>query len=175
MADLSKFETEPKLQLLDEIKGARCVMLGSPVASEHMQPMAPQIDKTAIKTVEEGGATAIYFFSDNTSDLGKAVIKNPGARVMATHIGSDYQACVEGTIYPVTNDPALIERFWNPIAASWYPGGKTDSKMLMLKFVPITAAVWASTGNPLKFVYETAKANLTDTLPDVGKSKIISA
>lgn len=175
MADLSKFETEPKLQLLKEIKGARCVMLGSPVASEHMQPMAPQIDKQTVKTVEEGGDSVIYFFSDNTSDLGKAIMKNPGARVMATHIGSDYQACVEGAIYPVLNDPTLIERFWNPIAASWYPDGKGDPKMLMLKFVPITAAVWASTGNPFKFAYETAKANITDTLPDVGRSKIIAA
>jgi general stress protein 26 len=69
----------------------------------------------------------------------------------------------------------LIDRFWNSIVASWYPDGKTDSKMLMLKFVPLTAGVWASTGNPLKFAYETAKANLTDTLPDVGDSKVISA
>lgn len=175
MADLSKFETEPKLQLINELKGARCVMLGSPNASEHMQPMAPQIDKQTIKTVEEGGASVIYFFSDNRSDLGRAVLDNPGAHVMATHIGGDYQACVEGAIYPVANAPALIERFWNPVAASWYPGGKDDAKMLMLKFVPLTAGVWASTGNPLKFAYETAKANLTDTLPDVGKSKIIAA
>lgn len=175
MADLSKFETEPRIQLLEELKSARCVMLGSPNSSEHMQPMATQIDKQTIETAEQGGSSAIYFFSDNTSDLGKAVLSDPGATVMATHIGKDYQACIEGTLYPVTDDAAPIERFWNPIAASWYPGGKDDPKMLMLKFVPITAGVWASTGNPLKFVYETAKANLTDTLPDVGKSKIIAA
>jgi len=175
MADLSKFETEPKLQLLEELKGARCVMLGSPDANEHMQPMSPQIDKKTLEMVKDGGPSIIYFFSDNTSDLGKAVIDNPGARVMATHIDGDYQACVEGAIYPVETDTALIDRFWNSIVASWYPGGKTDSKMLMLKFVPITAGVWASTGNPLKFAYETAKANLTDTLPDVGKSKVITA
>jgi len=175
MADLSKFESEPKLQLLEEIKGERCVMLGSPDADEHMQPMSPQIDKDTLKTVEDGGHSVIYFYSDNTSDLGKAVIANPGARVMATHIGKDYQACIEGALYPITGDAALIERFWNPVAGSWYPDGKDDPKMLMLKFVPITAGVWASTGNPLKFVYETAKANMTDTMPDVGKSKIIDA
>ena len=91
------------------------------------------------------------------SDLGKAVLSQPGATVMATHIGKEYQACIEGALYPADDDSALIDRFWNPIAASWYPGGKGDPKMLMLKFV-----------------YEMAKANLTDTLPDVGKSKIIT-
>jgi general stress protein 26 len=175
MADLSKFESAPKLQLLTEIKGARCVMLGSPVSSEHMQPMSPQIDKETLETVKKGGGSVIYFYSDNTSDLGKAVINNPGARVTATHIGCDYQASVEGALFPVEDDPDLIDRFWNPIVASWYPGGKTDDKMLMLKFVPIIASIWASTANPIKFVYETTKANLTDTLPNVGKNKTIAA
>jgi general stress protein 26 len=175
MADLSKFESNPQLQLLEEIKDARCVMLGSPNRDEHMQPMSPQIDDAIIETVENGGPSVIYFYSDNTSDLGKAVLANPGTRVMATHIEDDYQACVEGALFAVDHDEALIDRFWNSIVASWYPGGKTDPKMLMLKFIPTSAGVWASTGNPLKFIYETTKANLTDSLPDVGKSKVISA
>ncbi len=29
MADLSKFETEPRIQLLEELKGVRYVMLGA--------------------------------------------------------------------------------------------------------------------------------------------------
>lgn len=175
MANLETFETDPQTQLLEQIKGARCVMLGSPNASEHMQPMAPQIDTQSIETVEQGGNAVIYFFSDNTSDLGKAVLAQPGATVRACHIDSDYQACIDGEIYPVEQDGALIERFWNPIVASWYPGGQDDPKMLMLRFEPRNAGVWASTGNPVKFVYETAKANLTDSLPDVGKSKVIPA
>ncbi|MGB6231293.1 MAG: pyridoxamine 5'-phosphate oxidase family protein [Litorimonas sp.] len=173
MADLKDFETRPRVQLLEEIKGARCVMLGSPSADEHMQPMAPQIDKASIESVAAGEDSVIYFFSDNMSDLGRAVLAQPGARVMATHIGKDYQACVEGALSPASDPAALIERFWNPIAASWYPGGQDDPKMLMLEFRPVEAAVWASTGNPLKFVFETAKANLTDTRPDLGKSKVI--
>lgn len=175
MADLSKFETNPQTQLLEEIKGERCVMLGSPNPSEHMQPMSPQIDQAMIDVVERGGPSIIYFYSDRTSDLGKAVLDNPGTMVRACHIGSDYQACLEGEIYPIEATRDLIERFWNPIVASWYPEGQDDPKMLMLRFDIDNAAVWASTGNPLKFVYETAKANLTDTQPDVGKSKVIAA
>ena len=171
MASLAKFETEPRTQLLSEIKGARCVMLGSPNESELPQPMAPQIDESMIERA--AGDAVIYFFSDNTSDLGKAVLANPGATVTATHIDTDYQAALRGSIREATT-PELVERFWNPIAASWYPGGKDDPKLIMLEFRPETAAIWASSGNPLKFLYETAKANLTDTLPDVGKSKVVT-
>ena len=112
MADLKKFENDPKTQLLEELKDARCVMLGSPNAGEHMQPMSPQIDDDLI----EHHLGTIYFYSDNTSDLGKAVLAGNGL-VMLTYMTKDYQACVRGRLYPTT-DMSLVERFWNPIVAS---------------------------------------------------------
>lgn len=162
MADLKDFKENPQKQLLEHLKDARCVMLGSPNPGEHMQPMAPQLDDDMI----ENDSGAIYFFSDRTSDLGKAVL-NMDNDVMMTYMEKDYQACVRGRLFPNTN-PAVIDRFWNSIVASWYPGGKTDPKMLVLRFEMEDAALWASTGNPIKFFYETTKANMTDTLPDVG-------
>ena len=175
MANLSKFETDPRTQLIEELKGARCVMLGSPNPDEHLQPMSPQIDSDTIEAVKAGDEAAIYFFSDNTSDLGRAVIASSGATVEAVHIDKDYQASIKGRIEVVERDAGLIDRFWNPIVASWYPGGQDDPKMLMLRFTPDVASIWASTGNPLKFFYETTKANLTDTQPDVGGHKVIAA
>lgn len=163
MADLKDFKENPQQHLLEQLEDARCVMLGSPNPAEHMQPMSPLLDNELIKN-QPG---TIYFFSDNTSDLGKAVLADSGP-VMMTYMTKDYQACVRGHLHANTN-AALIERFWNPIAASWYPGGKTDPKMLILRFEMEDAALWASTGNPLKFLYETTKANMTDTMPDVGE------
>jgi general stress protein 26 len=160
MANLKKFEENPQRQLLEEIKGARCVMLGSPVPDAHMQPMAPQVD-------EDAGV--IYFYSDNTSELGQAIMARP-ASVHLCHIDKDYQACVKGMLTP-HNDAAIIEKFWNPVVEAWYPGGKTDPKMLMLKFEPKDAAVWASDKSTIGFLYEVAKANLTGTTPDMGKTK----
>ncbi|WP_427453204.1 pyridoxamine 5'-phosphate oxidase family protein [Litorimonas sp. WD9-15] len=162
MADLKEFKENPQKQLLEQIKEARCVMLGSPNPSEHMQPMSPQLDDDIIENYPGN----IYFYSDNTSDLGKAVLADNGP-VMLTYMTKDYQACVRGRLYPITN-MQLIERFWNPIVASWYPGGKTDPKMMMLRFEMEDAALWASTDSTLKFLYETTKANITDTLPDIG-------
>jgi len=162
MADLKKFDENPQQQLLEEIKGARCVMLGSPDHDQHMQPMAPQVDLDA---------GVIYFYSDNTSELGSTIMARP-ASVHMCHIEKDYQACVKGMLSP-HNDPATIEKFWNPMVDAWYPGGKTDPKMLMLKFEPHDAAVWASDKSSIGFMFEVAKANIKGEMPDMGKSKEI--
>ncbi len=162
MADLKKFDTDPQRQLLSEIKSARCVMLGSPDHDAHMQPMAPQVDLDA---------GIIYFYSDNTSELGSKILARPGS-VHLCHIEDDYQACVRGMLSP-HSDPATIDKFWSPMVEAWYPGGKTVPKMLMLKFEPDHAAVWASDKSTIGFMFEVAKANITGKTPEVGKTKEI--
>lgn len=162
MADLKKFEKNPQKQLLEEIKGERCVMLGSPVPGAHMQPMSPQVD------VDSG---LIYFYSDNTSEPGAAILNQP-ATVHMCQIEKDYQACVKGKLSPHT-DTGTIEKFWSPMVDAWYPGGQTDPKMLMLKFEPIDAKIWASDKSVLGVMYEAAKASMTNELPDIGKTKSV--
>ncbi|MGE6698901.1 pyridoxamine 5'-phosphate oxidase family protein [Hyphomonas sp. NPDC076900] len=160
MANLKKFEQNPQRQLLEEIKGSRCVMLGSPDHDQHMQPMAPQVD-------EEAGI--IYFYSDKTSELGQTVLKSPGM-VHMCHIDKDYQACVRGELAP-HHDKSTVEKFWGPVVDAWYPGGTEDPKLMMLKFVPHDAALWASDKSALGVFFEVAKANIKDEQPDLGKSK----
>lgn len=162
MANLKKFEKNPQRQLLEELKGTHCVMLGSPDHNQHMQPMSPQVD-------EEAGV--IYFYSDNTSELGKSVLNSPGM-VHMCHIESDYQACVRGELRP-HHDKATIDKFWGPTVDAWYPGGKTDPKMLMLKFAPHDAAIWASDKSTIGVMFEVAKANTKDETPDLGKTRTV--
>lgn len=163
MPSLKKFVDNPQAQLLAEIKDARCVMLGSPAQDKHMQPMSPQVDEDA---------QVIYFYSDRFSDLGKAVSENP-SYVHFCHIDDDYQASVKGYL-ETHHETSTVEKYWSPIVAAWYPGGKSDPKLLMLKFTPENAAVWASDKSAIGFVYEIAKANLTHEMPNIGASKEIN-
>ena len=173
MASTQDAKRTPRVQFLEQIKGARCVMLGSPDPSQHLQPMSPQIDDALVEQAKTGGEAVIYFYSDNTSELGRTVLDQPGGEVRLTFQDSDYQVSALGTLDPAT-DAALVERFWSVHAAAWYPGGQDDPKMLMLKFTLTGAQVWASTANPAKYIYEVTKANLTDTLPDIGTSEAVA-
>ena len=173
MASTNDARQHPKRQFLEQIKGARCVMLGSPNASQHLQPMSPQIDDAVIEAVEGGGEAVIYFYADNTSDLGEAVIAQPGEEVRLTFQDSDYQVSARGRLDDVTS-PELVDRFWSVHAAAWYPEDQQDPKMQMLRFTLTDAQVWASTANPAKYLYEVTKANLTDTLPDIGTSEAVA-
>lgn len=162
MADLDKFAENPQDQLMDELSDARCVMLGSTDADHHMQPMTPQVDEDA---------QIIYFFSDRFSELGKRIAMHPG-EVELVHLTKDYQASVKGRL-SAHYDKEIVDRFWSPVVEAWYPEGKEDTKLMMLKFIPSQAALWASDANPISFMYKIAKANIQNEEPDLGDMKTV--
>ena len=79
----------------------------------------------------------------------------------------EFQACIGGELREQF-DKAKLEQFWNAHIAAWYPDGKDDPELTMLCFEPHDADVWISKAGPVRYAYETAKANATKSVPDVG-------
>ena len=82
-------------------------------------------------------------------------------------------ACVSGDLSEQP-DKDRIDRFWNPVVAAWFPEGKDDPHLTLLRMIPDDAQVWVSHANPIRFGFEVAKANLTKTLPNMGDSTHIN-
>ena len=56
-------------------------------------------------------------------------------------------AAVEGDL-SVCHDNDVLDRLWNPFVAAWYPGGKDDPNLTLLKMEIGDARVWLN-GNSL--------------------------
>jgi general stress protein 26 len=156
MTDIEKTKTDPITQLWDELDKVRAVMLGSPDHSHHMQPMAPQ----SAREDQE-----IWFYTRKDSDIAKAAMSGGAAHMCL--FTDDYQACVDGDLQ-TTYSKDHIDRYWSSLVEAWFPGGKADPELTMLRFQPASAAIWASTGSTLRFGWEMAKAITTGEEPDVG-------
>lgn len=117
------------------LKSDMTVMLGlCSVQEGHAQPMTAQI---------EDGATGgpIWFFTAIDVSLVKAMGESHAAAAQFASKGHDLFASVQGTL-TVDNDRATIDRLWNRFVAAWYPGGKDDPKLTLLRFDPTHAHVW---------------------------------
>ncbi len=104
------------------------------VEEGHAQPMTALVDG-------DGDAGPIWIFSAQDVALVRAL---GGRRPAVMHFvskGHDLFASVHGGL-EVDNDPAAIERLWNPFVAAWYEGGKQDPKLRLLRFDPGHAQVW---------------------------------
>ncbi|MGH6908734.1 MAG: pyridoxamine 5'-phosphate oxidase family protein [Phenylobacterium sp.] len=129
-------------------------MLGMMDSGHHFQPMTAFVEEEARQ---------IWFFTRKETDLAQAATGGLAMFVIQT---GDLQACLGGRL-SAAFDRTRMDKYWNSVVAAWYPGGKDDPNLTMLRLDLEDAEVWIS-ANPVKFAWEIAKANATHTTPDAG-------
>ena len=113
------------------IEHDRTVMLGC--TGVHARPMTAQI---------QDGRGPVWFFTARENDLAEAVrTRGKEGVFMLTSKGHEVFATVGGTLVQ-DNDPAMIDRLWNPFVAAWFKKGKEDPTLRLLRFDPTVAEIW---------------------------------
>lgn len=116
------------------------VMLGvDGVDDGRAQPMTAQL-------LDEDGY--IYFFTTKNNGLVQNMHQN--SRAIATFVskGHDLFATLNGTLEE-ERSRAKVDQLWNPHVAAWYPGGKDDPDLLLIRLDPETAQIWLNENNIL--------------------------
>jgi general stress protein 26 len=115
------------------LESDKTVMLGVDGAEDgHTRPMTAQ--------VPEHNAP-IWFFTTRDNALVQRAGKN--ARAIATFASKGHElfAALQGTL---SEDPSrsVVDRLWNRSVAAWYPGGKDDPTLALLRFDAERAEIW---------------------------------
>ena len=107
------------------------IMMKLDASREHSEPMTAQLDRDAHH--------AIWFYCSQDNRIAA------GGPVMGQFVakGHDVFACLAGNI-AVEEDRAVFEKHWSNQVEAWFPGGKTDPKVMMLRFDIADAEVWTS-------------------------------
>jgi general stress protein 26 len=112
----------------------------------------------------------VYFFTQHPSPKTDDVAHDPHVNVAyadgASHVS------LTGTA-TVTRDAALIDRYWNPWAESWFDGGRDDPAVALLKVDATSIEFWHIDKPAVVRAVEVAKALITKQAPDVGEAKTV--
>lgn len=111
------------------LKHSPFIMIGLDDTPDHSQPMTAQ-------TLEDR-QNRLWFFTSRDNRL--AV----GGAAMAQFVskGHDFFACLHG-ILSADEDRAMVDRLWSKQVEAWFPGGKDDPKLLLLRYDVESAEFW---------------------------------
>lgn len=162
MASDNHNQAEMQDRLWKEIAKGRTGMLGlvGDAHTQHFQPM------TAFAEAETGD---IWFFTRRDTDLARAVAEGAEAMYVIQTKDQELHACIGGRL-TLSHDQVRIDKYWNAVVAAWYPNGKDDPQLTLLRLDARDAQVWLSEAGPVKFAYEITKANVTHKQPDLGET-----
>lgn len=110
----------------------RTVMLGATGVSP--RPMT---------ALAEDQRAPLWFFTASDTELAQSLEGSRGHVATATFASKDHElfASISGHVV-IDNDPAVIDRLWNPFIAAWFEGGKDDPKLRLLRMDAGEAQVW---------------------------------
>jgi general stress protein 26 len=120
-----------KHDLWKKLADSPFLMIGLSDTHQHHIPLTAQLDEDQVDT--------LFFFVAKDNRL------TPGGPAMAQFVGKghDYFACLDGTVR-VDNDFAQIEKLWSPQVEAWFPDGKDDPNLALLRFDIDSAELWES-------------------------------
>jgi len=127
-------ERQFEAKLWDHLESDRTIMLGLVGdTAGHSRPMTALLDKQT--------PGVVWFFTATDNVLAQQAAAPTAAFGAFSSKGHDLFATLSGTVQTVL-DRDVIDRLWNPFIAAWYPDGKNDPKLILLRFVPDEAEIW---------------------------------
>jgi general stress protein 26 len=116
-----------------ELGQLRTGMLGLATENEgHAQPMTAHF---------EGERGPLWFYAHAASRIVAAARQGHAAVFHYVGPGHDLYACVHGEIV-VSADEGAIARYWSEEVGRWYPAGRRDPDLALLRFTPSSAQIW---------------------------------
>lgn len=132
MGDIAVANLDPKQLKTDmwkRMEGSPFVMVGPADGSTHSEPLAVQLDKDQVDTL------FLFIGKDNrVADKGKLMLQFVSK-------GHDFFACLMGQCR-IDNDRAMIDKLWNKRIEAWFPGGKDDPNLALLRVDIESAELW---------------------------------
>jgi len=112
----------------------------------------------------------LWFFTQHPSSKTEEIAASPQVNV-AFESGKGWVS-IAGTA-ELVQDAAKIDELWNTRAAAWFPEGKDDPTVALIKVHAHTAEYWSIDDPKVVGLFKVLKAAATGGQPDIGENKTI--
>jgi general stress protein 26 len=128
MAENKDSPQEIAAKFTGKLKDSPFIMIGL-IDGNHAEPMTARLDEQQPNT--------IFVFAGQDNRIAK------GGEAMAQFVGKGHDsfASLKGTVIP-DNDRTQIDKLWDNQIDAWFPGGKDDPNLVLLRFDVTSAELW---------------------------------
>lgn len=136
----------------------------APGGALHARPM---------HAIPERGDREILFFTKVAGGKSHEIASsNEVCLTFMSHKKNDFIA-VQGTA-ELTTDRALIEKHWNSMVKAWFPEGKDDPSVGMIRVKVRAGEFWDSSSSDIANMMRMMTAAAAGKRPDMGENKKVS-
>lgn len=112
----------------------------------------------AIQEVSDDGN--FWFFSANDSDKNREIVADPRVQLFISN-PSNYEFLSVYGYATISRDQKRIDELWTDLAKAWFPDGKDDPGITLIKFEPEQGFYWDTKSGKLVSLIKIAASALT--------------
>jgi len=164
----TKPQTNEKLEKVRELIGdIRIAMMTTVDQGGHLQsrPMA---------ALEMDESATIWFFTRKSSPKVDQIEQQERRVNLAfADVGDASYVSISGTADEI-DDRAKINELWNPQAKAWFPDGKDDPELTLLRVHTNMAEYWDANNSTMVRLFQQAAAAITGNTPNMGENEKVT-
>ncbi|NIJ51799.1 pyridoxamine 5'-phosphate oxidase family protein [Dyadobacter arcticus] len=126
-----------------------------------------RIESRPMTTLDIDADGNAWFFTSRETEIGSDTNSGEAVTLIYSDPKNNSYMSVSGTA-AIVDSESKKEELWNLMSKAWFPKGKDDPNLVMLKVTTEEAAYWDSTSSTMVVFFSMLKAVLTGTTPDGG-------
>ena len=126
-----------------------------------------KIESRPMTTLDIDDEGNVWFFTSKQTEIGSETDWNEAVTLIYADPKNHSYASVSGSA-SVIEDEQKKEELWSPMSKAWFPEGKDDPNLVMLKVTTDEAAYWDSNSSKMIVFFSMLKATVTGTTPNEG-------
>ena len=99
----------------------------------------------------------LYFFSDEHTPTEHDICVNNKVSVTYTNPETNTYIALSGKLY-LAHDKAKIDNLWIPAMKAWFPEGKTDPRLTLIRVEVLKAEYWDTAESDMVVLFNVLKA-----------------
>lgn len=111
----------------------------------------------------------LWFFTRSDSPKAQQMDAEHQVNVSFTNVNDNNFASLSGRAERV-DDPAAIDAHWNAMVKVWFPDGKDDPELQLLRVHVEQAQYWDAPSSRMVIAFDLLKARTTGKQPEMGES-----
>jgi general stress protein 26 len=155
---------------------------------QKLRELVKDIDFCMLTTVDEGGDLHsrpmssngdidadgdIWFFTNASSHKVSEIAKLPKVNVSFADPDNQRYVSVSGTAQLV-RDRSKIDELWRPEFKIWFPEGKDDPEIALLRIALEKAEYWDSPSSTIGYALSFVSSLVTGKQPDLGENRKVN-
>jgi len=126
-----------------------------------------KIESRPMTTLEVDNEGNAWFFTSRHTELGSDTENGEEVTLIYSHPGDNTYLSVSGNA-SIVHDEKKKEELWSPLSKAWFPQGKDDPNLVVLKVTTDEAAYWDSPSSKMVVFFSMVKAAITGQESDPG-------